>query len=182
MRKTMVGLLVVVGLVACTTDMGAMLTDAGNILVDAGDAMSDDAAAQDDAGSGGPGRLVEVPCDAQGIVTATYADGSTRQHVTNYAGLEDLAVSTDRPDIAAEVCTRRVVTAEPGVDLCAGATHCTNTEPMHRAGVTVPVEIDNGRASVVCGSSDRFDPDGSGPMVATETGVRYDFARFYVPN
>lgn len=174
MRKIVIVVVGVVVLLACSSEVGPMFTDAGQALVDVGEALDGNVAAQD--GGAGGARVVEVQCDGLGTRTVTAASGAVTSQTTYYATLDDLSVMTLHPDVSAVVCAQQIVTSDPLT--CPAGAHCTDTHPMPLACVGALVELDNGHARVACGSSVRSDSDGAGPAVATESGVRYMFARF----
>lgn len=170
MQRTGAILAAAMVVVACSGPVGTALTDAGWILLDVGGALDADAAAQD-----GP-RVVEVPCDGVGVQqSATPGSGATMTRTTHYAQLDDAAIATLHPDVMAVICDRT-----PAMDVtpCPPGDHCTDTNPAALPCRTVPVELANGTARVACGESLGSDPDGAGPVVGTESGYRFAFARF----
>lgn len=173
MRASFLFALALVSLVACS--------GVGDALVDAGHMLSPDASAQDGGGSPARARVVESPCNGQGIFGVNAADGSTERFVTYYAAINDAAIASSAPNVEAWVCGRTVLGSDPDAHACPAGAHCTDDRPTHLDCLSVPVELRDGIARVSCGTSIVTDVDGpSGPTPSIENGARYDVARFVV--
>lgn len=164
-RKTIL-VLATVALVACS---GPSIAD---MMRDAADQLDSTAMAMPIEGT--------YPCDQ---TTARTVDSGTSRVTTTffYAEMNDPHIAPDFSYVQAIGCDRVLVGNDPNEPTCPAGAACTGSNAPVLSCTTLPsIQIQTGRARVLCGTATTVDPDSGGGMPPVQNGERWMSVRVRV--